>query len=360
MLAAICATIFLIASGLVLLSIDAVEQNQYGLMYNWITKTISTKVYHGGTHFIGFWNSFEVFPATVQTIEFSDRSLGDSMLHTRTKEGLGLHLAISFQYTLDPKRIPELYRIANTRYEGLFRRIARDQLLEAASEYEGPQYWLERHNIGDHMSQLVKKQMQASCADLWALQLLRIDLPDKYENSITMTQVQKQLIQTRKNEQVASSIRADTEVMKAQFSREIQVVNADAQANFTLETKLADAEAVKRKITAEADMLGYVRNKLKLTPEATIEYQEMAALSALPNATFLANVPEARVGIAMGGAGAYGLAQTASKPAPEQAPAIVQDTSTGGAAVRDPELPAAASVRGPQFLSKAVTLSTVN
>lgn len=292
-LAASAGVVLLSALLLLLLSVGSVEQNEYGLMYNWMTKQIGTHVVHGGTHMIGFWNSFVTFPATVQTIEFSDR-IGlrtAERLHTRTKEGLGLHLSISFQYQLEKENIPKLYALTNIQYEGLFARIARDQLLEAAAEYEGPQYWLERRHIGDHMRRLVDRKLKESYSQLWGLQLLVIDLPDRYEKSITMTQVQNQIIQTRRSQQIAASIRADTEVLQAAFTRDIEVVRADAQANFTLETKLAIAEAARRKIAAEAEALQYARQTLGLSPEGAVEYSEMMAYGQLDNATFLANVP---------------------------------------------------------------------
>lgn len=283
-------------------SIGCVEQNEYGLMYNWVTKTIGTEVHHGGTHFIGFWNSFIVFPATVQTIEFSDR-IGmrtAEALHTRTKEGLGLHLSISFQYQLEPSRIPELYALTNIQYEGLFTRIARDQLLEAASEYEGPQYWLKRHKIGDHMRVLVDSQLKESCAKLWGLQLLVIDLPDRYEKSITITQVQQQMSRTRENQQVAAGIRADTDVIKARTARDIQVVQAGAQANYTLVTMLAEAEAGRRKIAAEASALAYVRSRVGLSARAAVQYAELAAYAGLANATLLSNLGGAKPLLSVG------------------------------------------------------------
>lgn len=299
---------------LLLLSVGSVEQNEYGLVYNWMTKQISNHVVHGGTHVIGFWNSFVTFPATVQTIEFSDR-IGmrtAERLHTRTKEGLGLHLSISFQYLLDKESIPALYALTNIQYEGLFARIARDQLLEAAAEYEGPQYWRNRQHIGNHMRQLVDMKLKESYSHLWGLQLLVIDLPDRYEDSITMTQVQNQIIQTRRSQQVAASIRADTEVLQASFTRDIEVVRADAQANFTLETKLAQAEAARRKIAAEAEAIGYARQKLGLSAKGMVEYSEMMAYGQLENATFLANVPGIMPTIgAGGGSGAASFLQRA-------------------------------------------------
>lgn len=327
---AVAAGAVLVCASLFALSIDAVEQNQYGLKYNWVTKSISSDVFHGGTHLIGPWNAFVTFPATVQTIEFSDR-LGrrtSEMLHTRTKEGLGLHLSISFQYRLLPDHLDKLYRLTNTQYEMLFTRIARDQILEAASQYEGPQYWLQRHEIGNMMKGLVTQQLKDSYADLWGLQLLVIDLPDRYEQSITMTQVQQQLIKTRTNQQAAASIRADTEVMKADFESKVQVVQAEAQANYTLETRMAQAEAAKRKIAAEADALSYLRHKLKLSVDGAVQYQELSAFGNLPNATFLANVPLARVTVGIGGFGPS-LLQKGAAAGPSAAPAAAAPADAG-------------------------------
>lgn len=280
------------AAVLAFISIGQVDQNEYGLVMNWVTKKIGNQVYHGGTHLIGFWNTFVVFPATIQTIEFSERPWMHTSpaLHTRTKEGLGLHLSIAFQYKLNPDDIPKLYALTNLNYEGLFTRIARDQLLEAASEYEGPQYWQERKKIGDHMRRLVNEQLLDSYASLWGLQLLVIDLPDQYEMSITMTQVQQQMAKTRTNEQVAAGIRADTEVMSADYNRQIKIIQAGADANATLTTKLAEAEAAKRRIKAEAEALAFTRKELKLSAVGAVEYQQLAAYAGLENATFLANV----------------------------------------------------------------------
>lgn len=319
---------------LAFISIGQVDQNEYGLVMNWVTKKIGNRVYHGGTHFIGFWNTFVVFPATIQTIEFSERPWMHTSpaLHTRTKEGLGLHLSISFQYKLNPDDIPKLYALTNLQYEGLFTRIARDQLLEAASEYEGPQYWQARRTIGDHMRRLVDAQMRDSYASLWGLQLLVIDLPDQYEMSITMTQVQQQMAKTRANEQVAAGIRADTEVMTADFNRQIKVIQAGADANFTLTTKLAKAEAAKRKINAEAEALKITRKELKLSAAGAVEYQQLAAYANLENATFLANVlGTTPVLNAAGGGKAASLIQkeateaqvTSGTPAPDESVAAV-------------------------------------
>lgn len=300
---AVAACVTLLLCVFLIASFGSVKQNEYGLVFNWVTKSITPKVYHGGRHFIGPFNTFIQFPATVQTVEFSDRvgRRTSDPLHTRTKEGLGLNLSISFQYKLKPADIPKLFALTNTLYEGLFTRLARDQLLEAAAEYEGPQYWLERDTIADYMQKLVGQNLNQSYATLRSLQLLDIQLPTTYEDSITKTQVQNQLIQTRKNQQVAASIRADTEILKSKYERDISVTQAGARANFTLKTKTAQAEASARKISAEAEALEYVRKTMNLTTDDTVGYARLTAYSQLENATLLANMGNAMPMLNIGG-----------------------------------------------------------
>lgn len=289
---------------LALMSLGAVEPNEYGLVFNWITKSIRPTVHHGGMHMIGFWNEFVAFPATVQTVEFSSEGVAQhDPLHTRTKEGLALHLSISCQYKLEAENLPQLYALTNVQYESLFRRIMREEILQGAALYEGPQYWLQRKDIGEHMRTLVDAKLRESYSSLWGLQLMIIDLPDRYEDSITETQVQNQIIKTRGSQQMAARIRADTEVMFASFQRDISIVQAGAQANFTLQTKLAEAEASKRKIAAEAEALEYARDQMHLTGSGVVAYTKMSAYGQLQNATFLANLPGILPTMNVGGSG---------------------------------------------------------
>ncbi|CAK9118335.1 unnamed protein product [Durusdinium trenchii] len=78
----------------------------------------------------------------VRHIEFSniDRikaaGLRYAPLHTRTKEGLGLHLQVSLQYRLIPQNLSALYSEFNQNYEQVFVSSVRDVLIKAASEYE--------------------------------------------------------------------------------------------------------------------------------------------------------------------------------------------------------------------------------
>ena len=82
-------------------SFSTVEPTEYGLKFNTITRSIQNNtgnllfvkkfiklVYDGGRYWIWPWNSFLIFPRTLQTIEFNDpsrsRSINDKPINTRT------------------------------------------------------------------------------------------------------------------------------------------------------------------------------------------------------------------------------------------------------------------------------------
>jgi len=168
---------------------DTVEPTEWGLKYNTLTKNIDEKtVYDGGRYFVFLFNSFITFPRVMKTIEFSARYGANSgPLRTRTQEGLALGLHISFQYELIPSKIPNLYQLANTAYEGTFIRIARDTILQEAGSYEAPKYWEERTTIGMSMKKTLDQELQSAYARCVYLQLLEIELPTSYEDSIVLT-----------------------------------------------------------------------------------------------------------------------------------------------------------------------------
>eukprot|EP00928_Gymnodinium_smaydae_P017595 TRINITY_DN16727_c0_g5_i1.p1 TRINITY_DN16727_c0_g5~~TRINITY_DN16727_c0_g5_i1.p1 ORF type:complete len:360 (-),score=43.90 TRINITY_DN16727_c0_g5_i1:106-1185(-) len=281
----------------VLLSLGTLKPTEYGLRYNMITKQVDTsQVYQSGRHFIGPFSSLLTFPATVQSLEFSNRHSATAQpLSTRTAEGLSLTLHIAFQYHLIQDEIPALYQLANRFYEPLYLKVARDILLKAAAQFTAPEYWLERPEVGEKMLKYVNDGLRSSHATCTGLQLLVIELPDKYEASIVATQVQKQGIKTRENEQRAALIRAEIDVMIAGYQNEITVILSGAHANATLVTKRAEALASQMKFDAENVVADEVQSKLRLSPVALVGYQRTFAYQNIPNATMLFGVSNAFV-----------------------------------------------------------------
>ena len=88
-----------------------------------------------------------------------------------------------------------------------------------------------------------------SYADCTGFMLLRIDLPDSYENAIVDTQVVKQQKQTQEAIKNATIIKAEIEVVRSQYMKDIAVINAEAQYNATVTRNTAQAITLKNTIT---------------------------------------------------------------------------------------------------------------
>merc|ERR1719498_2122307 len=105
-------------------------------------------------------------------------------LHSRTREGLSLHLQLSLQYRLNKEMVGKLYTEFNMGYQDVFISVMRDVIIKTAAEYHAPQLWHERRELGDEIQRRVDKELQKLYASCWGLHLLFIDLPDRFESSI--------------------------------------------------------------------------------------------------------------------------------------------------------------------------------
>jgi len=181
----------------------------------------------------------------------------------------------------------KLYQLANLQYEPLFVRNARDVLLKAAADYEASEYWQDREKIGGEMMALLDDRLSTVYATCAGLQLLVIELPAEFEDSIVRTQVQQQMVKTRQNEQVAYSIRADTKVLEAAYSRNVTVTRSGADALYDQRTRIAEAVANQRMLEIEAATMRRIRERLSLSAEQIVAYQQFAAYRNLKNASFI-------------------------------------------------------------------------
>jgi hypothetical protein len=148
------------------------QPTEWGLKYNSITKNlVSNDVYEGGLYLLSPITGFIVFPATLQTIEFSDnRWAKGGALKTRTKEGLALCMSVSFQYRLIQDKLSQLYSFTNTNYEQTFVRIARDIILQEAGNHEAPEYWMHRSEIGEQMRIMLNEELNKAYCEVIYLQ----------------------------------------------------------------------------------------------------------------------------------------------------------------------------------------------
>lgn len=251
-----------------------VEPNEWGLKYNSIGKSIDkSTVYDGGRYFVFLFNSFVTFPRTIQMIEFSTRVGANSQpLRTRTAEGLALGLSIAFEYQLIPGKLPDLYTLTNVNYEQTFVRIARDTILQEAGKYEAPQYWQERTKIGDAMRQRLDDELSKAYTRCVYLQILEVELPESYEDSIVQTQVEVQNSKMKKFEQEAAIIRKQIDIMRSENEQAIKLINATGAAESYRLMQSAKATATQNIIQAETSQYQAIIDNLGLNQEQLNQY----------------------------------------------------------------------------------------
>lgn len=279
---------------LALFSLGSVPPLYYGLKSNKITKYVDIEsAYGSGRYLILPWNKFLLFPSTAQTIEFTNEyqlprsGIRYPALHTRTKEGLGLHLQVSLQYRLLKTHLGRLYAEFNMGYEELFISTIREELIKALSDYHSHQLWTERQAVSEEMLKLLNIGLHRTYAECWGLQLMVIELPSTFEYSIVRTQIMKQMATLNTFEQRATQVRAHTNVIAAEFERNVTVIKAHGRANYTLTTKRAAAEARKRTIKVESNVLKSVREGLSLDSGSVLSYARYSAIKSMPDAELL-------------------------------------------------------------------------
>ena len=217
------------------MSFGSVEPTEYGILYNGITKQIDqSTIYEGGLQYIGLWYSLVTFPRIHKTIEFSDsKGANSAALSTRTNEGLELKVHFSFQYQLNAKTLPNLYKLVGEHYDDVYQKIARDIVLQQAGEYPAIYYWQNRTWVGTQFKKALNEKLYEAFANCTGLMLLKIDLPDTYEGAIVDTQVVYQEKNTQESIMKATLIRTNTSVLKSEAEKNITILNAEATSNAT-------------------------------------------------------------------------------------------------------------------------------
>lgn len=286
------ATVVVVVVLWIVASFDTLEPTEYGLDYSRFSKSYDREtVYEGGRYWIGLTHKFIEFPAVQRSVEFSDSySASSGPLRTRTQEGLALTLHISFQYKLIKEGIPALYDLSNLQYEQTFVRIARDIILQEAGNYQAPQYWANRTVIGNRMQALLDEAFQTAYARCVDIQLLKVNLPAAFEQSIVETQVEVQKTQMKQLEQTAEIVRQNIKVMISETDQQIMVIDASARSRATIIQETARASIWKETLDMESFVYNQLLTQLQFNLTEMNTYQYYQALMGQPNKTLLVDI----------------------------------------------------------------------
>lgn len=86
-----------------------------------------------------------------------------------------------------------------------------------------------------------------------SIQILDIELPGTYENSIVMTQVETQMKKMKQFEQTSKLIKQEIDILRSRTTQDIQAINSTATAEAYKIVHRAIAKSNNFTIEAEAD-----------------------------------------------------------------------------------------------------------
>ena len=168
--------------------------------------------------------------------------------------------------------------LANINYQVTYERIAKDIILKSGGQFNATSYWTQRNKISEYMKQELNQGFQKAYANITGIQLIRIDLPKTYEDSIVLTQVEVQKTETKEFEQKAKLIRNDIDVLRSKGYKAINVINATAIAEAYKLKQFAEASALNKTINAESEVYNYFQENLELNNTDLLKYLFMNSL----------------------------------------------------------------------------------
>jgi regulator of protease activity HflC (stomatin/prohibitin superfamily) len=254
-----CLLVFLIVFPL---SFNYIPPNYVGIKYNKNTKSVDyDATYQEGRYFMGPSVNFFLFPLTVTTIELK--------VTARASDAYPLSLKFAFQYRLDPEHIIQLYKTHSKGYENVFRRIAREAVMKAIGNYASAGFYRERQKIIDELYELICAKLKDNFATCWGLQFTEVDLAAQLEKKLLMMEIDRWYVKKKNAEQLISKVVSITDVVEADFQKNISIVRSNSSAEQLIIKKQSESEA--RLITKEAEANATIAERQAEAKAALIE-----------------------------------------------------------------------------------------
>lgn len=114
-----CACLTVLGIIIVLMGLASVEPTEYGVVFDTISQKVDVDdVRTNGIYWLGFFKNFQLYPATVLTMEFSNATdAANGPLAVKDSTGLAISLAMSLQYQLEKEKIGYIYNSYKFEYE---------------------------------------------------------------------------------------------------------------------------------------------------------------------------------------------------------------------------------------------------
>lgn len=267
-----CCTILITTIVVLAGSIKTLQVNWYGVDYSAITKTINPTVYTSGIHFVGFGHSFIEYPATIQTLEFSDGDKASSgKIYGRSADGLMVNFRAQFQYQLTQGNLTKLYLRYGEDYKTPCIKFSIDSMSDEATRFTASAFFRNITNVKQSMEKKLSDMLMRECFFVVSsLQIQNADLPNEFEHALEATNLAQQQVITEKQNQQAETITQQNAINRAVIQAPRIVTKAEGEISAKVATNEATMQYFKKVQTQQGQSLKSLRVGLNLDTDAKL------------------------------------------------------------------------------------------
>jgi len=243
-------------------SFAKVEMTEVGLLYSHASRKIDrTKIYNAGRHYVGVGGEFIKFPITQQEMHLP-------IFESRTEDGLIVKLDVSLNFKIikDFEKIISIFDRFGYNYDGFISRLATNIIRDASARFPAIRYSMNRSQVNMEMERDISDDMESIGFTLDSLQLLNIEFPINFANTLQNTRMlQQQVSQARMNKD-AENVTLQGELEQSKLTSKGLITDCNATANAIKQNAEAEADALISSLTEEAyshlEMIKFFKEQL--------------------------------------------------------------------------------------------------
>lgn len=276
-----CCVVIIVAAVLIGVSVKTLDSNEIGLDYDGFNMQVNSKLYTGGTYFLGLAHSFLDFPATQQTIMFADHSSNGKpdgpSIASRSKDGLPVSISYSFNYRFKQQAddLMNIYLNYGTYDDAdfLYQRIACNIVRSVCSQYLSSDFFTStRGTIQSAMQAQLNAELALVGGNVENFQLLDVGIPTAFTDARNRQQSAIQEVTKAQNELTVASINSQTNVLVAQQAANLIISQAQVNAQKAQLTTQASIASLQARYLAERQSYGNIAQKLGLSPQELLTF----------------------------------------------------------------------------------------
>lgn len=239
------------------------------------------------------------FPRVIQTIEFMATG-ENSLLHTRTADGLPLTLGLSFQYRYLPESLHKLYLTYKNDHHAVYVNTATAVIANVACNYSAYTFFNDKQGIAIAMQKTLNDKFVSTLyAQVEALQINQVELPTSFQDAILESISTKQNITRSMRYKENMQVTFATQRMVAEQSANQTVIRAGGIAAQTLQQARAGAQMTEQTVKAEIAAYQNLSKSLGFSSDNALNYiwwdtlQSAATAPGAPSKEFLVGLDPA-------------------------------------------------------------------